>query len=66
MMMMFTLMMMMMMTVFQDRMRMLMKLLDGKNMSERDFLDLVNSQFGEAGKAELERLLKSGMTMQVG
>ena len=66
MMMMFTLKMMMMMTVFQDRMRMLMKLLDGKNMSERDFLDLVNSQFGEAGKAELERLLKSGMTMQVG
>ena len=46
-------------------MRMIMKLMDGKNMSERDFLDLINSQFGDAGKAELERLMKSGMTMQV-
>ena len=40
-------------------------LLAGSNMSKKDFLDLVKTQFGDAAQAEIDRLMAQGMTMQV-
>ena len=46
-----------------EKMRMLKDIMEGQNLSEKDFLDLMGTQFGDKTKAEMEEMLKSGMSM---
>ena len=46
-----------------EKMRMMKDIMEGQNLSEKDFLDLMGSQFGDKTKAEMEEMLKSGMSM---
>ena len=47
-----------------EKMRMLKDIIDGQNLSQKDFLDLMQTQFGDKAKAEMEEMLKSGMSME--
>jgi len=47
-----------------EKMRMLKDIMQGQNLSEKDFLDLMGNQFGDKTKAEMEEMLKSGKTME--
>ena len=46
-----------------EKMRMMKDIMEGQNLSEKDFLDLMGTQFGDKTKAEMEEMLKSGMSM---
>ena len=46
-----------------EKMRMLKDIMEGQNLSEKDFLDLMGTQFGDKTKAEMEEMLKKGMSM---
>lgn len=46
-----------------EKMRMLKDIMEGQNLSEKDFLELMGTQFGDKTKAEMEEMLKSGMSM---
>lgn len=48
----------------KEKMNMIKKMLEGSNMSKKDFLDLVKNQFGAEAQETLEQFMKSGMTMQ--
>jgi len=47
-----------------EKLRMLKDIMQGQNLSEKDFLDLMGTQFGDKTKAEMEEMLKSGKTME--
>lgn len=47
-----------------EKLRMLKDIMQGQNLSEKDFLDLMGNQFGDKTKAEMEEMLKSGKTME--
>ena len=46
-----------------EKMRMLKDIIEGQNLSQKDFLDMMGTQFGDKTKAEMEEMLKKGMTM---
>jgi len=47
-----------------EKLRMMKDIMQGQNLSEKDFLDLMGTQFGDKTKAEMEEMLKSGKTME--
>merc|ERR1719500_2251830 len=47
-----------------EKMRMLKDIMAGQNLSEKDFLDLMKTQFGDKTREEMEEMLKSGMSME--
>ena len=46
-----------------EKLRMMKDIMEGQNLSQKDFLELMGNQFGDATKAEMEEMLKSGMSM---
>ena len=46
-----------------EKMRMMKDIMEGQNLSQKDFLELMGTQFGDKTKAEMEEMLKSGMSM---
>ena len=47
-----------------ENLQMLKVMMQGQKLSEKDFLDFMESQFGDKIKARMEKMLRSGKTME--